>query len=339
MAIGESTMQPNQELPHIQLMTMSRWYVVSRAIHTVAKLGIANHMSLKPMRISDIAKITRTAPELLSRLLKFLSAYNLFNCDHEYCSLTELSMPLRDDDPYSVRDVLCMVDESWWQAFSCLGTSLKTGNSAFFEQHGDDFFSYLSKHPEKQSNFDKGMAKLSTFDDEAVATACNFSNFSHLVDMGGGRGGLIKSIARHHPLLQLTLFDTLSVINQLNPKEFPAQVNLVAGDFLKTIPMADTYMFKGVLHDFNDNLMHQILSNCHKQMPSNALLFIAEQVLPDHNLPHPNKTMDIVMMVLLGGRQRTLEEWQKSIEPSGFIYQNSYKTNTLFTLMVFKPKK
>lgn len=331
-------MQTNQEPPHLQLAIMSRWYVVSRAIHTVAKLGLANHMSLHPTKINDLAEMTSTNPELLDRLLKFLSAYNLFKCENDAYSLTELSMPLRDDAANSIRDVLCMVDDSWWQAFSSLDASLKTGDTAFTLQHGDDFFSYLSRHPDKQSNFDRGMAKLSTFDDNAIAAAYPFSRFSNVIDMGGGRGGLIKALARNYPDLQLTLFDTAAVIEQLDKNDFPPRVQLVAGDFLADVPEAGAYIFKGVLHDFNDKFMHQILSNCCQQMPSDATLFIAEQVLPDNDLPHPNKTMDIVMMVLLGGRQRTIAEWQKSIEPSGFHYLDSYKTNTLFTLMAFMPK-
>lgn len=330
-------MAANQDQPHVQLAIMSRWYVVSRAIHTVAKLGLANHMSMQPTKINDLAEITGTNPELLGRLLRFLSAYNLFIRENDSYSLTELSLPLRDDAANSIRAVLCMVDDSWWQAFSCLDSSLKSGVSAFTLQHGDDFFSYLSKHPEKQSNFDKGMAKLSTFDDRAVAQGYDFSKFLNVIDMGAGRGGLIKALAKNYPNLQVILFDTPAVIDQLNPNDYSPQVQLSAGDFLATIPKAEAYIFKGVLHDFNDKLMHQILSNCYKQMPKNATLFIAEQVLPEDNLPHPNKTMDIVMMALLGGRQRTIKEWQKSIEPTGFRYLDSYKTNTLFTLMAFKP--
>src|SRR5262245_38535272 len=130
-------MQANKEPPHVQLAIMSRWYVVSRAIHTVAKLGLANHMSFKPMKVDELAKITDTNPELLGRILRFLSAYTIFKQENEGYSLTELSMPLRDDAPNSIRDVLCMVDDSWWQAFSCLDLSLKTGVSAFTLQHGD----------------------------------------------------------------------------------------------------------------------------------------------------------------------------------------------------------
>ncbi|QRN04193.1 methyltransferase [Legionella sp. MW5194] len=326
-----------QEQPHVQLAAMSRWYVVSRAIHTVAKLGVANHMSSEPTHVNTLAEATGTQPELLNRMLRFLSAYQVFHHHDDAYSLTELSKPLRDDDPHSIRDVLCMVDDSWWQAFSALDQSLKTGEAGFRAQHGDDFFHFLSQHPEKQRNFDRGMAKLSTYDDNAIARAYDFSAFHTLTDMGGGLGGLARAIALKHPDVHVTLFDSPQVIAQLNAHDFPANLKRQGGDFLKTIPTADAYLFKGVLHDFNDDMMHQILSNCRRQMPAEAMLFIAEQVLPDNDLPHPNKTMDIVMMALLGGRQRTLGEWQKRIEPSGFHYVDHYKTDSIFSLMVFKP--
>lgn len=325
------------EQPHTQLAKMSRWYVVSRAIHTVAKLGVANHMSMEPTPVEKLAELTGTKAELLDRLLTFLAAYELFDCKNHAYALTALSKPLRDDDPHSIRDVLRMVDDTWWQAFSSLDTSLVSGQPAFLEQHGDDFFSFLSKHPEKQANFDRGMAKLSTYDDDSIARAFDFSCFKTLIDMGGGRGGLVKSIAQKYPTLQLTLFDTAAVIAPLNKNDFPDRINFISGNFLEHIPKADAYLFKGVLHDFNDEMMNQILSNCSKQMPVDATLLIAEQVMPENNLPHPNKTMDIVMMALLGGRQRRLGEWQKRIEPSGFRFVQHYKTDSIFSLMVFKP--
>ena len=331
-------MQSQMDTPHIQLAIMSRWYVVSRALHAIAKLGIANHLASGPKKIDELAKLTESKPELLDRVLKFLTSYDLFNYDNGFYSLTELSKPLRDDDPHSMRDVLCMVDDVWWQAFAQLDASLKTGTPAFELQHGADFFSFLSQHPEKQQNFDRGMAKLSSYDETAISQAYNFSIFSSIVDMGGGRGGLLKAITSRYPELTAILFDTPAVIGQLDRNSFSKQVTLQEGDFFATIPQADAYVFKGVLHDFNDEMMYKILKNCAQQMPENATLFIAEQVMPDDTKPHPNKTMDLVMMVLLGGRQRTLSEWQKSIEPTGFTFKNSYPTNSLFTLMEFKPK-
>lgn len=329
-------MEKRYEPAHVQLAIMSRGYVLSRAIHAIAQLGVANYMSAHPISVSQLACQTHTDVSLLHRIMQFLAAYGIFSYQApDSYALTELSMPLRDDDPHSIKDVLCMVDDTWWQAFSSLDQSLKKGTPAFNLQHGDNFFNFLSKNPQKQANFDRGMAKLSTYDDDSIANAYDFSQFKHLVDLGGGRGGLAKAIHKCFPKLTMTLFDTKSVISQLKQEEFPPQIYLQSGDFLATIPLADAYIFKGVLHDFNDEFMHSILINCYQQIPENAKLLIAEQVMPDDCQPHPNKTMDIVMMVLLGGRQRTLTEWQKSIEPSGFKFQAHYPTSSIFTVMEF----
>lgn len=329
-------MHHQMEKPHLQLAIMSRWYVVSRALHVVARIGVANYLVSGPKSINELAKATECKPELLDRVLKFLCSYDVFHDNDGHYSLTELSKALCDDDPHSMRDVLCMVDDSWWNAFSQLEASLKTGKPAFEIHNKDHFFHYLSEHAEQQHSFDKGMAKLSSYDDEAIAEAFNFSIFSTLIDMGGGRGGLAKAITNKYPQVKITVFDTPAVIRLLDSRNFPRNISLQEGDFFAAIPHADASIFKGVLHDFNDDMMHQILKNCAQQMPKNARLFIAEQVMPDDNQPHPNKTMDIVMMVLLGGRQRTLGEWQKSIEPAGFIFKTSYSTNSLFTLMEFE---
>lgn len=100
---------------------------------------VANYLLSGPKSIDELAKATESKPELLDRVLKFLCSYNLFHYQDDLYSLTELSRALCDDDPHSIRDVLCMVDDSWWQAFSQLGTSIKTGKPAFEIQHGDNF--------------------------------------------------------------------------------------------------------------------------------------------------------------------------------------------------------
>lgn len=322
--------------PYLQLATMSRWYVVSRAIHSVARLGIANYMSTQtPINSSELAQQTSTKADLLERLLDFLCAYQLFKKKDGGYLLTELSAPLRDDDPHSLRAVLSMVDEYWWQAFSQMEQSIRTGAPAFNIQHHDDFFDFLQKDPLRQANFDRGMAKLSTLDDPKISQAYDFSQFKVLVDMGGGLGGLCQQIHNMHPSVALILFDTPQVIRQFRAADENGSIVAVAGDFLKTIPKADAYIFKGVLHDFDDQLMVDILTNCRKQMPDHARLLIAEQVMPDDNQPHPNKTMDIVMMTLLGGRQRHLSEWQTCIQDCGYAFKNAYPTDSLFMLMEF----
>lgn len=330
-------MKVSLEQPHMQLAILSRGYVVSRAIHAIASLNVADHMSDELTSIDTLASQTATQPELLNRLLGFLSDYGLFIKKGDHYALTDLSKPLREDDPHSIKAVLSMVDEAWWQAFTHLDKGLRTGIPPFNHQHGSNFFDFLSQHPEKQANFDRGMAKLSTYDNDAIASAYDFGQFSDLIDVGAGRGGLCKAIAKRFPDLKITLFDSESVIHHLSPNDYPKNIQLQSGDFFSQIPVNQAYLFKGVLHDFNDESVKKILGACLKSMPKNASLLIAEQIIPETNAPHPNKTMDIVMMVLLGGRQRSLSGWQNLVESLGFRFTNSYPTESIFSILEFKP--
>lgn len=305
--------------PHVQLAVMSREYVVSRAIHAVANLGVADHMSEEPMHIDQLAHYTGTIPELLGRVLTFLGNYGLFIKQGDNYALTPLSAPLKSDHPYSMKDVFGMVDESWWNAFAHLENELKTGIPAFKQQHGKDFFAFKRDNPEVKNRFDKGMGKLSNLDDQAIVQGFNFTSFTSLVDMGNGSELLSKTILKDYPHLSIDYFNIYEAAK--NPSF--------------ELPLADAYLFKGSLHDFDDQDVRKILKCCYEQMDKGTSLIIAEQVIPEHDAPHTNKTMDIIMMVLVGGKQRTLGEWCKLVESVGFKLKGSHTTQGIFTVMEF----
>lgn len=310
--------------PHMQLAVMSREYVVSRSIHALASLGVADHMSDQPVSVQELARLTATVPELLERVLNFLTVYGLFTKNGDAYALTPLSAPLRQDHPYSMKDVLCMVDESWWQAFAYLETELKTGTTAFKHQHGTDFFDFLNNNPEKKIRFQKGISKLSSYDDKAITQGFNFGHFKSLIDIGVGQNGLSKAIASQYPSTSITLFNLMDQNKQHS-----------ADEYFSTLPAAEAYLFKGILHDFDDEKIKRILTNCHQHIPRHSSLIIAEQVIPQNDLPHTNKTMDIIMMVLVGGRQRTMTNWCELIESTGFKLKNTYPTQGIYTVMEF----
>ncbi len=310
--------------PHVQLAVMSREYVVSRAIQTIANLDIADYMSEQPISVQELARLTSTVPELLDRVLNFLTAYGLFSKNGDTYALTPLSLPLRGDHPNSIKDVLSMVDECWWQAFAQLENVLKTGTTAFKLQHGTYFFDFLNHNPEKKTRFQKGISKLSTFDNEAITQGYNFGQFKSLVDIGNGQDNLSKTIAIKYPSTTTFLFNLIDLINQQ-----------ITNDYFSSLPTADAYLFKGILHDFDDEKVNNILTNCHQNLPKHASLIIAEQTMPQNELPHTNKTMDIIMMVLVGGKQRTIQNWCELIEASGFKLKNTYTTSGVYTVMEF----
>ncbi|KTD82882.1 methyltransferase [Legionella waltersii] len=318
----------NNELPaHLQLANMSRAYVVSRAIHAVARLGVADYMSEGPTSIEKLAASTSTIPELLDRVLSFLSDYGVFlKTDSGYC-LTSLSHPLQQNHPESMKHVISMVDETWWQAFSNLEDGLKTGVTPFIRQHNTDFFSLINSNGERKDQFKQGMDKLSAIDDRAIIASYPFSQFNSIVDIGYGREHLIHELKQSNPDLITSTF-----------KIDPHQTNRVNTVNWSNLQKAEAYVLKGILHDFNDETTKRLLISLYKEIPKESTLLIAEQAIPESNMPHTNKTMDIIMMVLVGGKQRTVKKWVELISDTGFHFLNAYPSQGLFTIMEFSCK-
>ena len=318
---------------------MSRLYYLSRAIHVAAELGIADHITVVPVTLDEIARETRTDATCLKRLLRFLSAYGIFaeTSQDLFCNTT-LSLVLRSDHPESVRAGLRRIGDFWWSAVGHMDQSIRTGQSAFAHLHGIDFFQYLKTNPDVQKRFDQGMARISDADDAAIAAAYDFGRFSRIIDVGGGQGGLLVQILRRVPAATGILFEQPQVLERatrLGDAGLGSRSEMVAGDFFNSIPAGgDCYVVKGVLHDFDDDQCVKILSNCRKSVNSNGRVVIANHDLPSSiDGPNPNLTMDIQMMTLLRGRERTIAEWLELFRRAGLGLGGTFQTSVGFTLV------
>src|SRR5262245_56339060 len=319
---------------------MSRLYYLSRAIHVVAELGIADCLREEaPVALGEIAKATRTDPACLGRLLRFLSAYGIFveASQNLFCN-TRLSLVLRSDHPNSLRASLRRIGDFWWSAVGDMEQSIRTGQSAFTHRHGMDFFQYLKANPDVQKRFDQGMASTSDADDAAIATAYEFGRFRRIIDVGVGRGGLLVQILRRVPAATGVLFEQPQVLERatrLGDAGLGDRSEMVAGDFFKSVPAGgDCYVIKGVLHDFDDDHCVKILSNCRKSVAPHGRVVIANHDLPSTiEGPHPNLTMDIQMMALLRGRERTIAEWLDLFQRSALKLGRTFQTSVGFMIV------
>jgi len=318
---------------------MSRLYYLSRAIHVAAELGIADCLTEAPVALEDIAKKTGTDATCLKRLLRFLSAYGIFmaTADNLFCNTT-LSSALRSDHPNSVRAALRRVGDFWWSAVGQMEHAIRTGQSAFVHVHGVDFFQYLKASPDVQKRFDQGMASISDADDAAIAAAYEFGQFRRIIDVGGGQGGLLVQILRRVPAATGVLFEQPQVLERairLRDAGLGSRSEMVAGDFFKSVPAGgDCYVIKGVLHDFDDDHCVKILSNCRKSVNPQGRVVIANHDLPSTiDGPHPNLTMDIQMMTLLRGRERTIAEWLDLFRCSGLELGRIFQTSVGFIIV------
>ena len=322
---------------------MSRLYYLSRAIHVAAELGVADHLGEPPSALDEIAEKTRTNAICLKRLLRFLSAYGIFEERSKdlFCNTT-LSSVLCRDHPNSVRAGLRRIGDFWWSAVGYMEQSIRTGRSAFVHVHGVDFFQYLKTNPDAQERFDHGMARISDADDTAIANAYEFGRFRRIIDIGGGQGGLLVQILRQAPAATGILFEQPQVLERatrLSDAGLGSRSEMVPGDFFKSVPAGgDCYVIKGVLHDFDDEHCLKLLSNCRKAVVSDGCVVIANRDLPDPiDGPHPNLTMDIQMMTLLSGHERTIAEWSNLFQRSSLEVGDTFETNVGFTIVEGRP--
>jgi cyclopropane fatty-acyl-phospholipid synthase-like methyltransferase len=218
-----------------------------------------------------------------------------------------------------------------------IGHAVKTGETTFTALHGEPFFSYLKNHPDDQGRFDAGMATNSRSSDEAIARAYDFSRASVVLDVGGGRGGLVRAIVESHPGVKGILFDQPQVAERAT-LPWTTRYARIGGNFFEKVPEgADVYVIKGVLHDFDDEKALQILKNCRRVMSPQSRLLIVERLISPDNAPHQAKTIDLLMMALLGGRERSIPEWEGLLRAANLALVQQHPTASEFTISECAP--
>jgi SAM-dependent methyltransferase len=293
-------------------------YWASQLIFVAAKLNLADVLATGPMKAEAIAKEVGAHGPSLYRILRTLAGIGIFAEDSKgRFKLTPMAQFLRSDHPTSLLDyVLMIVDDYNWQAWGDLMHTAKTGETAFEHVFKMPGFEYLAQHPHKERAFSAAMASVTRTHNRAIVKTIPLSGARHIVDVGGAHGNLLTAILRRHKKLRGTLFDLPQVVAAapeagfVSAPEIEARCELAGGDFFDSVPEgADAYVMKSILHDWDDDSSVKILANCRKAMAKDGRIFIVDYVIPKGNGPHPGKFMDVNMMALAGGKERTKEEF------------------------------
>lgn len=311
--------------PHVQIIQMASAYWLSRAVYEVARLGIADLLTDGPVAVEQLAQVTGTDAPSLRRVLRTLAAHGLFKTDERgRFAVTPLGDALRSDAPGAARPtVLALTSDHWWESWRHLDGCLRTGETGMVQAHGQRLFDYLGEHPEDAANFNAAMIGFHGAEPSAVAAAYDFSGIGTLVDVGGGSGNLITTILRDNPAMRGVLFDlpqaTTDGETTIAVTGLTDRCRVAAGDFFEAVPEGgDAYLLSHIIHDWSDEECLRILSNCRRAMRDQARLLIVEWVLPPGDEPHPARLLDLVMLVMAGGQERTEEEYRALLAKAGF---------------------
>jgi len=299
---------------------LGKW--ISKPIHVAAELGLADILSEGPKSPSELARLTGTKADLLHRLLRSLAAVGIFaQQDDGRFELTALAECLRTG---ALRASALMFLSGWHdRAWEHLAESLRTGQCAFELAHGFPAFEWFDNNPEAAKVFNEANAIKAAVSHRAVIQIYDFSTIKRLTDVGGGYGALLAEILLAHPHMTGILADRPSLSKQaekyLKTRGLAERARVVPCDFFESVPEgSEAILLSHILHNWDDEACLALLANCRKAVPPGAKLLALENIIPSGNVFSLAKLMDLEMLVMGGGKERTEDEFRRLFHSAGF---------------------
>jgi ubiquinone/menaquinone biosynthesis C-methylase UbiE len=310
--------------PQQHLMQLISGYWNSQCIYVAAKLGIADLLAERPLSVDELAAKTGMHRFSLYRVLRALASVGVFVEEPQAnFGLTPAASFLKSDVTGSQRAMALMMGEEHYRAWGELLYSVKTGKPAFDKVFGQPVFEFLSEHPEQAAIFDKAMVGVHGRETSAILDAYDFSALSSVADIGGGNGSNLTGLLQRYPKLHGTLFDLPGVIGRAGKNIEKAgladRIHCIDGDFFESVPGgADAYFMRHIIHDWDDEKALRILENIRRVITEHGRLLVVESVIPPGNDPFFGKLLDVTMLVIPGGQERTEEEYRTLFGKAGF---------------------
>lgn len=305
------------------VMQVSTGYMPAVALHAAAKLSIADLLADGAKPVAELARTTGVHEQALYRTLRALASLGIFaETSPRTFSNTPFSEGLRKDAG-PLRDmVLWIANALHMRCYAEFLHSVNTGETVCDRVLGAPIFDYFASHMDEGAVFNQAMTSWTALNTPAYLEAYDFSGISTLVDVAGGHGFLLSSVLAAYPQMRGVLFDLPHVLDGARRKIAEAGVaercELVAGDFFESVPGGDAIMMKHIIHDWDDAKATVILDNCFRALKPGAKLIIFDTVIQPGNEPDFAKWMDLEMLVLPGGRERTEQEFRELLDKSGF---------------------
>ncbi len=307
-------------------------------LHTMracCELGVPDQLNAGPLSIDEIAQGTGTSPEHLYRMMRALADIGVFaETEPRTFGHTTLSEMLRADLPGSFRwMLLAELAPERFPAWFALPDSIRTGGIAYDKVNGKNIWEYYrDDNPAQGEAFSRWMTGASHAMIEAIHHAFNFSHYQTVVDVAGGQGALLASILDRNPHQRGILFDLPEVVARA--VEHP-RIRRVGGSFFESVPEGgDLYTLKWIIHDWEESKAVEILSNVRRAMKPGAHLMLIEGVVSESSEPDFVKWMDINMLVMVGGRERTAAEYEALLSKSGFKLDRIVPTQSMPSLIL-----
>ncbi len=315
-----------------QMIRQFMEFIPARAILVAAKLGLADHIDNEGATSTQVASSLDVDPDAVHRLLRVLASIGvLHEEERDRFTLTSLGETLRSDSSSSVCGYAVFVHDFLYESFGGLAEAVRTGKPAFERTFGMPFFPYLQNNPDRAAIFHSGMGDRGRIEAKSVVDAYDFSTSGKIVDVGGGNGAFLSAILKVHANAAGVLMDRPAAVEAAKSGQggpLP-HCEFVVGDILdEVVAGGDIYTLKRLLFDFSDQDTTRILDNCRKAMRPGARLLIIEVLSGPSNQRDLSHAMDLLFLVMLGGRTRTAAQYAALLEQARFKFMKTIPTES-----------
>jgi SAM-dependent methyltransferase len=306
-----------------QMFGMIRGYWVSQIVGTLAELKIPDHLANGALRHDELAKEIGCDSLATYRLLRASASVGVISAKSDgRFGLTVLGERLRSNVPGSMRDIAVAVTApGHWLSWGRLAEAVRSGKRQTPATLGRELFQYYADNPDEGSAFTGAMSNMSTMIAEDLARVLDTSTAEHVVDIGGASGAIIAALLESNPALRGTILELADVVPRarmaLAERGLSSRCQVVEGDFFKAVPPADMHILKQIIHDWDDEQSVRILSNCAHSLRRNGRVILIEYVLPEDGRFSYVPLMDLNMLVLLPGCERTAEQYSELFNAAG----------------------
>ena len=286
-------------------------FIVSQCVYAVTALGVPDLLADGARPAEELADAAGAHPDRLYRVLRLLAANGIFvEHDGRRFSNNDASELLRSD----FREFALVFGEEFYPAFGATLHAVRSGESAFDAVFGTTYVDYLAARPDASARFNRFMAGGK--DALADALAARFRGGETVVDVGGGNGALLEALLARRPELHGVLFDLPHVVEEARER-LGERCEIVAGDFFAGVPDgADVYVLSRIVHGMQDEQARELLASIRRAIRGDGRVLFVEEVVAPPNEPG-GKFLDLVMLAV-GGRERTEDEWRALLATAGF---------------------
>ncbi|QKW21381.1 hypothetical protein HUT16_22000 [Kitasatospora sp. NA04385] len=307
-----------------RMQELIRGMAVTQMIAAACELGLPDAVGDDGDSLTALAERLKADAGVLTRIARALSSQGVFDVDADggirHNEASRL-LTTTTDGPS-----LHWAARFWgmpgiWRSWGALSHCAGTGEEAFSPVNGQDFFAYMNASPEEEALYQRYMASGYPGRYAAIADVLPVEPGEWVIDVGGGTGSLARAVLERNPEVQAIVYDQASVISALPAGSGHARLSTCAGSFFDAVPVGgDVYVLSWILHDWPDGKAEAVLRNCRTAMAPGARLVIVDRVLQEspQDCDPLDLVLDLQMQVLHGGRERTLDDFARLLDATGF---------------------